>query len=97
MGLRDDATEMRTIRNDKELMALHTTGRGLIYNDFSRNASSGTEFNVLHASFCRSVLRMNTNVPKVFFDAPKEAVEWLQRNRRDNWKRCDICKAMSPQ
>ena len=44
---------MKCIKTDAELEQLHSIGDGLIYNDFSRMGSSGKDYNILHAAYCR--------------------------------------------
>lgn len=87
---------MKFIKSDAELEQIHSVGEGLIYNDFSRKGPSGKKYNILHAVYCRWVLKSNVNVPKYFFSDIDEAIEWLRKNRGDegkNWKRCGTCKA----
>lgn len=79
-----------------ELSQLHSAGEGFVYNDFSRKGSSGKDYNVLHAAYCRWVLKSNVNVPKIFFGNINEAIEWLRKNRGEkgkNWKCCGTCQA----
>jgi hypothetical protein len=90
---------MRPIRTDDELSRLHNAGVGLIYNDYSGRGPSGARYNVLHAAHCSWVVKSNTKIPKIFFDAISEAEAWLSSNRGpegSNWKRCGSCLAKSP-
>ena len=87
---------MKFIKSNAELEQLHSVGRGLIYNDFSRKGPSGKDYNVLHAASCGWVARSNVNVSKIFFSSIGEAIEWLRKNRGEegkNWKRCGACQA----
>ena len=87
---------MKRIESQAELEHLHSVGEGLIYNDFSRKGPSGKKYNILHAAYCRWMLRSNVNVPKYFFSDIDEAIEWLRKNRGEegkNWKCCGTCQA----
>ncbi len=84
---------MKFVESVAELRRLQSEGKGLIYNDFSRRGSSGKNYNVLHGASCHWLARSNVNVPKIFFDNLDEAIGWLRKNRRENWKRCGSCLA----
>ena len=81
---------METIRHEDRLRELRETGRGYIFNDFSRGPS-GRQNNVLHKSSCTWLQSANLGVAKVFFKSVEEAVAWLDENRSNNWKRCGTC------
>jgi len=81
---------MEIIRHEDRLRELRETGRGCIFNDFSRGPS-GRQNNVLHESSCTWLRSANLNVAKVFFESVEEAVAWLDVNRPNNWKRCGTC------
>ena len=89
---------MKYVESDGELKRLHSAGKGLIHNDFSRRGSSGKNYNVLHAASCHWLAKSNVNVPKIFFNDIDEAIGWLRKNRGENWKRCGSClvKAQLP-
>ena len=84
---------MKYVESNAELKRLHSAGKGLIYNDFSRRGSSGKNYNVLHAASCHWLAKSNVNVPKIFFGDIDEAIGWLRKNRGENWKRCGSCLA----
>jgi len=87
---------MKFIESNAELYRLHSAGEGLFYNDFSRKGPSGKKYNILHAAYCRWMLRSNVNVPKYFFSDIDKAIAWLRKNRGEegkNWKCCGTCKA----
>jgi len=86
---------MKYVESNAELRRLHSAGKGLIYNDFSRGGSSGKNYNVLHAASCDWLAKSNVNVPKIFFNDIDEAIGWLRRNRGENWKRCGSCLAQA--
>ncbi len=85
---------MKLVETDAELAALHASGRGLVYNDFSGHGPSGVKYNILHTASCTKLRIMTVDVPKVFFDRLDEAVAWLEKNRGTNWKICNSCKAI---
>ena len=63
---------MRQLITEEDFQRHRASGRGYIYNDFSRAGASGVSYNVLHLASCRTLLRANTNVDKYFAaDAPK--------------------------
>lgn len=87
---------MKPIKSDTELEKIHSTGKGLIYNDFASKGPSGKDYNVLHAASCHWVARSNVNISKIFFSNIDEAVKWLRKYRGEegkNWKRCNTCQA----
>lgn len=82
---------MNNIIDDIHLKELHDKGQGFIFNDFCGNGPSGSEYNVLHRASCNWILKCNTNVNKIFFGTQIEAINWLDENRKSNWKHCGTC------
>jgi hypothetical protein len=97
-GPTDAPLAARRVATDVELQQLHSTGRGLIYNDFSGSSEASSTYNVLHAAGCRWLERSNTNIRKWFFVDLTTASDWLVANRGpegQRWRRCGTCHAMN--
>jgi hypothetical protein len=82
---------MRPIVGDKDLQQCRAAGVGYIFNDFSHDAPSGVDYNILHTASCRTLAIANMHVEKYFAVDLQHAMNWLNTKRRDNWKRCPIC------
>ncbi len=92
---------MRQVRTNAELEALHDSGDGLIFNDFTTGPTAAQN-NILHTASCTWVRRMLLNsdlsappsVRKCFFGSMDEADSWLTSNRGPagiGWKLCTKC------
>lgn len=77
-------------------------GEGYIYNDFGTQFPGDSptwktsDFNVLHRSSCSRVKRMTYEtegkLTKHFFQSRKEAVDWLEKNRKEQgYTFCSYC------
>jgi hypothetical protein len=86
------------VQTDAELGALHGTGVGFVFNDFT-SGPAGAQYNVLHVAGCPWVGRMldraksqrRPSVRKMFFATTDEAQSWLVPNRGQEgrgWKYC---------
>jgi hypothetical protein len=80
---------MTQITSEAELQRLHVEGEEFTYNDFSRDALSGVENNVLHVASCRTLNGANLQYDKYFALELTETLIWLVKNRAQNWKRCE--------
>ena len=73
---------------------LIATGEGFIYNDFGTQFPGDsptwntTNFNKLHTCSCTYVKRMKYEtegkLTKHYFDTKKQALQWLNNNRKDD-------------
>jgi hypothetical protein len=79
---------MRVIIDDGEFRQYRSTSGGYIYNDYSPDGAYG---NILHAASCFTLARANTKLDKYFAVELPDAVAWLDANRRDRWRRCELC------
>lgn len=97
---------MHRVQTNAELKALHTTGIGFVFNDYS-SGPAGAQYNVLHHASCPWVARMldratlysrpsvRPSVRKMFFGTLDEAQSWLTPNRGPEgrgWKPCATCR-----
>lgn len=78
-------------------------GNGYIYNDFGTQFPGDSpmwntrSFNKLHRAFCSQVKKMTSvtdrKFTKHFFQSKKEAVDWLETNRKkQGYTLCSFCK-----
>jgi len=77
-------------------------GEGYIYNDFGTQFPGDSptwntrDFNKLHRTSCSQVRRMTHvtegKLTKHFFQTRKEAIDWLQANRKEQgYTLCSYC------
>jgi len=82
------------IKSNDNLIKIHNSGVGFVYNDYSGKTIKKKNDNVLHAASCYYVTTSKTNIKKYYFSTKKEALNWLKENRGDHWRRCGICDAL---
>ncbi len=82
---------MEEITSEQRWREILRDGAGFVFNDFSGDGSTGKRYNVLHEARCPYLGRANLAVPKYFFGDRREADEWLNRQRQENWKPCGTC------
>ena len=83
---------MRSILDEADFRQVRAAATGFIFNDFSRTGDPTND--VLHSAGCRWLARMNTGVPKLYFEPGEDPISWLNANRRGEgvgWKRCGTC------
>ena len=85
------------VKDDVTWNTIIQRGEGFIYNDF------GTQFrwdlpdvNKLHKASCRCVRTMTYvskgKLTKCFFNTREEAIDWLEKNRKEDcYVLCKIC------
>lgn len=86
---------MKEIKDNDELLKIHNSGKGYIYNDYAGTVGD-PNFNVLHESSCYTCnpdgeVGMKAHIAKFFFEDIKEAKNWLGKNRKDHYKNCGHC------
>jgi len=94
---------MHRVQRNAELEALHVTGVGFVFNDFT-SGPAGAHYNVLHAAGCRWVGRMldraepqsRPSVRKMFFDTIGEAQSWLVPNRGPEGRGWNVARRAGP-
>ena len=78
-------------------------GKGYVYNDFGTQFPGNSltwntrDFNKLHRASCTHVKRMTYvsegKLTKHFFQSRKEAIDWLEKNRKEQgYTLCAHCK-----
>lgn len=85
------------IKDDKEILKIHNSGLGFIYNDYSGKSQSKNNDNVLHASHCDDVTRSNIKKKKFYFSRKSDALNWLEKKRGEEgvrWRCCGNCDAL---
>ena len=92
MLIRDRQTWVQTVKE----------GVGFIYNDFGTHFPGNSpswntkENNKLHKAACPHIKRMSYNSEngpnKYFFGSKKEAIQWLNQNRKnEGYTLCKVC------
>lgn len=82
------------IKSNDNLIKIHNSGVGFVYNDWSGKSNTEKNNNVLHAASCYYVTISKTNIKKYYFSTKKEAVNWLKENRGVYWRSCGVCDAL---
>lgn len=81
---------MRKIKSGSDYKEIQQLGKGFVYNDFSPSGGQPDD-NILHRASCRWLKMSNLNVDKYFFKSMREAEDWLETHRGENWRRCMTC------
>ena len=90
------------IKNRDTWNRIARQGEGFIYNDFGTQFPGDSptwntrDFNKLHSASCSQVKRMTHitegKLTKHFFKSRKEAVDWLEKNRKkQGYTFCTFC------
>ncbi len=82
------------IKSNDNLIKIHNSRVGFVYNDYSGKTRKKKNDNVLHAAICDYITMSKTNIRKYYFSAKKEAENWLKENRGVYWRSCGICHAL---
>jgi len=82
---------MDEITSERQWQQILNDAKGYVFNDFSGNGPSGSQYNVLHRADCSFLQSARLTVPKRFADSLDQARTWLDANRTGNWKYCDAC------